>query len=109
MRLSLVLVAVLALIVAVPAGATVRKVTFTSLVSPNDYASLTVRVSPGAKCRIKVTYDTVVSSARGLGPKTGTKITWRWKVGSTTNPGRWPVDVDCGKSGKLSLRLRVSR
>ena len=84
-----------------------RKVTFTGVVSPNDYASLTVSVSPRAQCTIKVVYDTVVSKAKGLGPKTGTRITWRWKVGSNTNPGRWPVTVDCGRSGKLTLRLRV--
>ena len=99
----------LALVLATPASATVRKVKFTAVVSPNDYASLTVSVTPRAKCRITVEYDTVVSKAKGLGPKTGTKITWRWKVGSTTHPGRWPVTVDCGGSGKLSLKLRVLR
>jgi hypothetical protein len=102
-----VAVLVLALVVVGSASATVRKVSFTAVVSPNDYASLTVRVSPRARCTIKVVYDTTVSHARGLGPKTGGRITWRWKVGSNTNPGRWPVTVDCGKSGKLSLKLRV--
>jgi hypothetical protein len=66
-----------------------------------------VAVSPRSRCTIKVVYDTTVSHALGLGPKTGTKITWRWKVGSSTHTGRWPVTVDCGKSGKLSLRLHV--
>jgi hypothetical protein len=99
----------LMLALAAPAGATVRKLAFTGTVSPNEYASLTVSVKPGARCTIKVVYDTVVSKAKGLGRKTGSRITWRWKVGSNTNPGRWPVTVDCGKSGKLSLRLRVLR
>ena len=98
---------VAALVLAMPASATVRKVSFTAVVSPNDYASLTVNVSPRARCTIKVVYETTVSHARGLGPKTGGRITWRWKVGSSTHAGRWPVTVDCGKSGKLSLRLRV--
>ena len=84
-----------------------RKVTFTGTVSPNDTASLTVTVSPKARCTIKVVYETTVSKAAGLGPKTGTKLTWKWKVGSSTHAGRWPVTVDCGKSGKLALRLRV--
>lgn len=57
--------------------------------------------------RSKVIYDTVFSKAKGLGPKTGTRLTWKWKVGSSTRAGRWPVIVNCGKSGKLSLRLRV--
>jgi micrococcal nuclease len=99
--------AVLALVLPTVASAAVRKVSFTTVVSPNDYASLTVNVSPRARCTIKVVYDTTVSHARGLGPKTGSRITWRWKVGSSTHPGRWPVTVDCGSSGKLSLRLRV--
>jgi hypothetical protein len=97
----------LALILAAPAGAAVKKISFTAVVSPNDHASLTVKVTPRARCSIKVVYDTVVSSAQGLRKKTGGTITWRWKVGSTTNPGRWPVTVDCGKSGKLTVRLRV--
>jgi micrococcal nuclease len=102
-----VVLLLLALAVTASASASVRKVSFTVVVSPNDYASLTVNVSPPARCSIKVVYDTVVSSARGLDKKTGGRITWRWKVGSNTNPGRWPVTVDCGKRGKLSLRLRV--
>jgi acyl dehydratase len=96
-----------ALVLATPASATVRKVRFTAVVSPNDYAVLTVNVSPRARCSITVVYDTTVSHARGLGPKTGGRITWRWKVGSSTHAGRWPVRVNCGTSGKLALRLRV--
>lgn len=104
---SLVACAAVALVLVATASGTVRKVTFTGVVSPNDCASLTVSVSPRARCTIKVVYDTVVSKAKGLGPKTGTRLTWRWKVGSSTHAGRWPVTVDCGKSGKLIVRLRV--
>jgi hypothetical protein len=106
-RLAMATALILALVVVSSASATVRKVRFTSVVSPNDYASLTVNVSPRARCTIKVVYDTTVSHARGLGPKTGGRITWRWKVGSSTHAGRWPVTVDCRKSGVLRLRLRV--
>lgn len=35
-----------AAVVATPAGATVRKISFTAVVSPNDYALLTVNVKP---------------------------------------------------------------
>jgi len=98
-----------AALLAADAGAAVRKVEFTGVVSPNDYAQLRVTVSPRARCTIKVVYDTTVSSAKGLGPKTGGTITWRWKVGSSTHAGRWPVTVDCGPSGKLTVRLRVRR
>jgi len=107
MRRSVLLVVLVGLVLVASAGAAVRKVTFTATVSPNDYASLTVTVAPKARCTIKVVYDTVTSKAKGLGAKSGTQITWRWKVGSATHAGRWPVTVDCGKSGKLALRLRV--
>jgi hypothetical protein len=107
-RFLLIALAVLgALVSAASATATVKPVSFTATVSPNDYASLTVSVSPRARCTIQVIYDTVISEAKGLKPKAGTKVTWSWKVGSATHPGRWPVKVDCGKSGKLNLRLRV--
>ena len=102
------LLLLVALVFAATATASVKRVSFTATVSPNDYASLTVSVSPRARCTITVVYDTTVSHARGLGAKTGTRITWRWKVGSNTHAGRWPVTVNCGKSGKLTLRLRVT-
>jgi hypothetical protein len=97
----------LALAVAGSASATLRKLAFASTVSPSDYAVLTVAASPRARCAITVVYETTVSHAAGLGAKTGTRISWRWKVGSATHPGSWPVTVNCGKSGKLTLRLPV--
>jgi hypothetical protein len=99
--------AMLVLLFPAPGAAVVRKVSFTATVHPSDSAKLQVAVAPVARCTITVIYDTGESEARGLGPKRGGSITWRWRVGSNTNPGRWPVRVDCGKSGKLALRLRV--
>jgi hypothetical protein len=90
-----------------PVAGVVRKVSLTSPLRAGKDASLTVSVSPRARCTIKVIYDTVVSKARGLGPKSGGEITWRWRVGRSTQPGRWPVIVRCGKSGTLKLRIRV--
>jgi hypothetical protein len=101
-------VLVVALVGASSASASVKRVSFTATVSPNENASLVVAVTPRARCAIKVVYDTAVSHAKGLRPKTGGRITWRWKVGSSTHAGRWPVTVDCGKAGKLKLRLRVT-
>ena len=60
-----------ALVLVASGGAAVRKVSFTSVVSPNDYASLTVNVAPRARCTIAVVYASGVSKARGLGAKTG--------------------------------------
>jgi hypothetical protein len=107
MRFAVVVIATSIFFVAATASASVRKVSFTATVPAGDYATLTVNVSPRSRCTIKVVYDTTVSHARGLGPKTGAKITWRWRVGSNTHAGRWPVTVDCGKAGRLNVRLRV--
>ena len=74
----------------------VRKVSLTSPVRAGTNASLTVSVSPRAPCTIEVSYGKVVSKAKGLGPKSGSKITWRWRVGTSTPRGRWPIIVRCG-------------
>jgi hypothetical protein len=89
-------------------------VSFTSVVSRNDYATLKVNVRPRARCTIKVVYSTGPSSAAGLRAKIGGLITWRWKVDSNTKLGRWPVIVNCGISGSPSgpssrFTLRVVR
>jgi hypothetical protein len=85
----------------------VRKVSLTSPVRAGNVASLTVSVSPRARCTIEVRYGTVASKAKGLGPKSGDKITWRWRVGTSTPAGRWPISVRCGKSGTLRTKIRV--
>ena len=88
----------------------ITKVSFTSVVSRNDYATLKVNVRPRARCTIKVVYSTGPSSAAGLRAKIGGLITWRWKVDSNTKLGRWPVIVNCGISGPSSrFTLRVVR
>lgn len=101
------MLAIVAGVLAAPSSAAVRKVSFTSTVSAGDYASLTVSVSPRTRCSITVTYATGASKASGLGRKSGGRITWRWRVGTKTTPGRWPVVVDCGKSGRLRVTLRT--
>ena len=113
--------AALALVVVATAPASPRRqecdpycpispVSFTSVVSRNDYATLKVNVRPRARCTIKVVYSTGPSSAAGLRAKSGGLITWRWRVGSTTKLGRWPVIVDCGSSGgSTRFTLRVVR
>jgi hypothetical protein len=99
--------AALALTLAGTASAAVKRGAFTGSVAQGDYASLSVTVAPKSRCTILVVYKTGASRAKGLGAKSGTTITWRWRVGSNTTPGRWPVTVDCGKAGKLAVQLRV--
>ena len=88
-------------------------VSFTSVVSRNDYATLKVNVRPPARCTIKVVYSTGPSRAAGLRAKSGGLITWRWKVDTNTKLGRWPVIVNClgisgspsGPSSRFTLRV----
>jgi hypothetical protein len=92
------------------AASVVIIVSKTSPVSPGEYARLQVRVRPTTVvCRIGVFYNTTKSEAKGLGPRrarSGT-VTWRWKVGSNTTPGRWRIQVDCGEAGKVVTTMRV--
>jgi hypothetical protein len=97
----------LTLVLVGSAAAAVKRTAFTSVVPAGDYASLTVQVAPRSRCTIKVVYTSGPSRAAGLNAKSGGKITWRWRVGSRTKPGRYPVTVDCGKAGKLIVSLRV--
>jgi hypothetical protein len=71
-----VLASLLALAAAVEAGATVKRVSLTTPVIAGSYASLSEGDAEGA-LHDPVIYDTVVSEAKGLGPKSGGTITWR--------------------------------
>jgi len=97
-----------AAIIAAPAAASVRLLGVTSPASPGSYATLTVAVSPAATCSITVQYKSGPSHAAGLYPQRGSKISWTWKVGTNTTPGRWPIYVRCGAAGSLSTSFVVS-
>jgi hypothetical protein len=103
----LALVIVLSLAFATMASARVRLVSVTSPVDAGAYARLTVNVSPRATCSITVYYKSGPSSAQGLYPKRGTRISWTWKVGTRTTPGRWPIVVRCGGAGSLRTSFVV--
>ncbi len=97
-----------AAIVAAPAAASVRLLGVTSPASPGSYATLTVAVSPAATCSITVQYKSGPSHAAGLYPQRGSRISWTWKVGTNTTPGRWPIYIRCGSAGSLSTSFVVS-
>ena len=109
MRRSLILVLAVILIgvFVSSASASVRVTKRPGKVSPGDSASVTVVVSPKARCTIGVYWSTKKSSASGLEAKTGTKITWTWGVRSNVKSGTWPVKIDCGKSGKAETSVTV--
>jgi micrococcal nuclease len=104
---SLAVTLLVGLVAVAAAGATVKRVSLTTPVRAGGSAALTVTVTPRTRCSITVVYDTVVSNAKGLVPKTGARITWSWKVGTKTHPGRWPIIVRCGKSGTLRTTIQV--
>jgi hypothetical protein len=90
------------------ASAGVRLVSVTSPINHGGYATLTVSVSPAKTCSITVYYKSGPSSAAGLYPKRGSRISWTWKVGTRTTPGRWPISVSCGSAGTLQTSFVVT-
>jgi hypothetical protein len=94
---------------AVPSAANgvVRKGHLTSPIRVGDVAALAVDVSPRARCTILLQDGIAVPTARGLSPRTGMHITWRWRVRKTAPGGPSAAIVSCGKSGTLRMRLTV--
>jgi predicted small secreted protein len=86
-----------------PDHAYIRIVSVTSLVSPGAYATLEAKATPGAECTITVYYKSGPSEAQGLYPKQANSnghVSWTWKVGTRTTPGRWKIVVTATYEGK---------
>src|SRR5213593_3503528 len=111
MKRRLIIFLALVLVLAVPttAAARVRLVRVTSPIGAGSYAHLTASVSPSRTCSISVSYKSGRSHAAGLYPKrpTGGRVSWTWKVGTRTTPGRWPIVVSCGSAGTLHTSFVV--
>lgn len=99
-----------ALVVPATAQASVRLVRV-STSYPGDYATLTAAVSPARRCSIVVHYKSGRSRAQGLFAKTprAGRVSWTWKVGTNTTPGRWAITVSCGSAGVLRTSFIVRR
>lgn len=89
------------------ADGAVRKTQLTTTVQAGMVASIAVDVAPKARCAIAVGAGTAVLTPRGLSPKTGGRITWRWRIRETAPGGASPVIVSCGKSGTLKTRMTI--
>ncbi len=77
-------------------------ISVTSPAAPFTDATLTISTTPGANCSIDVRYKSGQSRAKGLIPKVASisgRVSWTWRVGSNTTPGRWPIVVRCDKGG----------
>jgi hypothetical protein len=93
-----------------PAAAQARvKLISVSTSYPGDYATLTAAVSPARRCSIVVYYKSGPSRAQGLYAKTprAGRVSWTWKVGTNTTPGRWGITVSCGSAGTLRTSFLV--
>jgi hypothetical protein len=99
-----------------PARAADLLITLISVTSPAipfTDATLTVSTAPGANCSIVVHYKSGPSRAKGLVPKVASssgRVSWTWRVGSNTTPGRWPIVVTCEKDmdrGELRTAFEV--
>jgi hypothetical protein len=92
------------------AEATARLVRVTSPISRGSYATLVARVVPSRLCSITVYYKSGASTARGLYAKrpSGGRVSWTWKVGTRTTPGRWPIRVACGSAGSFRTSFVVT-
>src|SRR5712692_4147372 len=85
-------------------------ISVTSPAAPFTDATLTVSTAPEANCSIVVHYKSGPSRAKGLVPKVASssgRVSWTWRVGSNTTPGRWPIVVTCEK-GSDQGELRTS-
>jgi hypothetical protein len=93
------------------AAASVRLVDVTSPAAAGSSATVTASVLPRkVLCRITVSYKSGPSKAAGLTPKRPSalgRISWTWKVGSSTTTGRWPIVVSCGAAGTMKTFFRV--
>ena len=91
----------------------VELVRLTSPVVPYTDATIVVKALPGAACTIVVLYKSGPSRARGLVAQDVNSrgvVSWTWRVGSNTTPGRWPVIVRCSARddvGELRTLLEV--
>jgi hypothetical protein len=104
----LLVLTTLALAVPTAADARVRLVSVRSG-SPGDYATLVASVAPARRCSITVHYKSGPSRAQGLTPRTpvGGRVSWTWKIGTNTTPGRWAITVSCGSAGTLNTSFVV--
>jgi hypothetical protein len=81
----------------------VRLVSLTSPVGPGNDATIAVQTVPNASCGITVIYKSGPSRASGLVPKTSDikgNVSWTWRVGTRTTPGKWPITVSCSAGGQ---------
>jgi arylsulfatase A-like enzyme len=111
MKRGLLTIAIAAILVTpLAASGAVGIVRLTSPVYPGSSVTLSVRVSPSrVTCTIRVMYKSGPARSAALKPKrpSGGRVTWTWKLGRLTAPGRWPIYVRCGGAGSIKTFIVV--
>lgn len=70
-----------------------------SVVSPGEYAYVSIQGKPNTDYSITVTYKSGASTAEGLYTKTSDgngNVSWEWKVGTRTSSGTYPIRISGG-------------
>src|SRR5689334_10995980 len=78
-----------------------------SPIAPGSQASILIRTTPTATCKITAKYKEVLSTDPGLVDKTADEYgmaDWSWFVEDTVPEGKWPVEVTC-TFGEKSARV----
>lgn len=92
---------------AAPKPLSIKIVKRTKSVKRNGTASVTIRTAKKARCDIEVEYASGYATAKGLGEKKTNAdglITWKWKVGSNTTKGTWPIYISCELGERTGFR-----
>jgi hypothetical protein len=89
------------------ADGAVRRISLKSPVEVGATAAVTVSVTPRARCVIEPAPGSFVRGP-GLRPRSGGRITWRWKVHPKASLGRSRVVVRCGASGTLRASFVIT-
>lgn len=78
------------------------------IVKPGEYATATIKGTPGVEYKINIYYLSGASKAKGLEPKKANNngdISWTWTVGPRTKPGKYKIVIVGDKTEELELEV----
>ena len=85
-----------------------QTVMFTPVVRRGDFAEVFFRGEPNAVWYLSIRYATGYGTAVGLGEQTADEdglVEWRWRIGSNTTLGDWPVTIS---GNNESMRFEIT-
>ncbi len=90
---------------------TIKQISLSNTVRQGENASITIQGQPNVVYSITVTYKSGPSKARELDQKksgSDGKVSWVWKVGTKTTPGRYPITI-AGGGKTLTAYFNVTK